>query len=648
MAEKETGSGRPVASTLVSSRTPVGENVVAHADTELVPAESSPAQVHVQEAFVQDDGFASRYESGDVLGQGGMGEVRLCRDHRVGRDIALKVVRPGRATAELTQRFVREARVQGQLEHPAIVPVYDMGVAPDGNPYFTMKRVRGHTLERVLEALRTGAGVDEDLKKRFSKRKLLTAFASLCLAVDFVHGRGVVHRDVKPANVMLGDFGEVYLLDWGLARIGEESVQRDPGATSQASLAALSPGITTAGTLLGTPGYMAPEQLSLDGASSADARADVYSLGAILFEILTLQQLHRGTAGDVLVRSTRAGADARASLRAPEIEVPPELEAICVEATATDPATRIRTARALSDAIERYLDGDRDLELRRRLSETHARAAFDAIDRALTTSGAEAIDARRAAMRELSRALAMDASNPDAMRALVGLLMQPPRELPPEVKEEMDQLARDQIHVGARAGSIAYASMLLNVPLVLWMGVRSGWTWVFFAFALVAAGASWATTRVRRPSAAQVWGVYLVSLVSVGALSAFFGPYLLVPGVAAASALIYSATNDRSMRLAIIALACTPIVIPLGLEALGLIEPSMRFVSHGILIAPRAVDFPPLATHAFLLAANLAVVVTSGLALVPFRDGFDDAQRRIRLLAWQLRQLVPETPGARG
>jgi len=646
MEDKEGRPTTPVAtSTLVSRSPPAGSGeTVGHADTLLDTGESSPAQVRVEEAFVQDDGFASRYEQGDVLGHGGTGEVRVCRDHRVGRDVALKVVRPGRATPELTQRFVREARVQGQLEHPAIVPVYDMGLAPDGSAYFTMKRVRGHTLERVLDALR--AGRDEDVKRRFSTRKLLTAFAGLCLAVDFVHGHGVVHRDIKPANVMLGDFGEVYLLDWGLARIREDATPDDARPTSHTSLSSLPPGFTSAGAFLGTPGYMAPEQLSFDGAADVDARADVYSLGAILFEILTLEALHRGTAVDALIRSTRRGAEARASVRAPDVEVPPELEALCVQATEADPMARPPSARALSDALERYLDGDRDHELRRRLSETHARAASDAVAQALSTVGPGAVDARRAAMRELSRALALDAGNPDAMRALVGLLMEPPRELPPEVKEEMDRLARDQIHVGARAGAIAYASFLLYVPLVLWMGVRSAWTWVFVAFGVVAAVASWSTTRVRRPSALQVWGVYLASLLSVGGLSAFFGPYLLVPGVAAASALIYSATNDRSMRLGIILLACAPIVVPLGLESLGLVEPSMRFVSGGILLVPRVVGFPPLATHAFLLATNLAVVVTSGLALVPFREGFDDAQRRVRLLAWQLRQLVPDAPGS--
>src|SRR5262249_39471269 len=115
-----------------------------------------------------------------------------------------------------TFRFLREARVQGQLEHPAIAPVYDLGRTEEGDAFFTMKRVRGRTMKDVIEALASG---DEDTIQRFSRRKLLQAFSSVCQAVEFAHSRGVLHRDLKPSNVMLGDFGEVTVLDWGLAKI---------------------------------------------------------------------------------------------------------------------------------------------------------------------------------------------------------------------------------------------------------------------------------------------------------------------------------------------------------------------------------------------------------------------------------------------
>ena len=221
--------------------------------------------------------FDQRYEARAVLGEGGMGEVRLCRDHLVGRDVALKVMQPGAAAhVESRERFVREARVQGQLEHPAIVPVYDLGVAPRGYAYFTMKRIRGRTLDEIIKLLAAG---DAAAAAKYTRRRLLTAFGSVCQAIDFAHQRGVLHRDLKPSNVILGDHGEVYVLDWGLAkaagvedRVGE-AVDDLPSAT----------GRTLQGTLLGTPGYMAPEQAR---GEPLDHRADLFAAGIVLWELL--------------------------------------------------------------------------------------------------------------------------------------------------------------------------------------------------------------------------------------------------------------------------------------------------------------------------------------------------------------------------
>src|SRR5207244_2831623 len=145
------------------------------------------------------------------------GEVALVFDRQIGRDVALKQLRPEARRDDVARaRFAREARIQGQLEHPAVVPVYDLGGADDGSLYFTMKRVRGTSLGDILSALSSG---ESAVAKRFSRRRILTAFGQICLTAHYAHERGVVHRDIKPDNIMLGDYGEVYLLDWGLARI---------------------------------------------------------------------------------------------------------------------------------------------------------------------------------------------------------------------------------------------------------------------------------------------------------------------------------------------------------------------------------------------------------------------------------------------
>src|SRR3990172_448376 len=283
------------------------------------PASPPPAAVEPGDTSLADEGYAARYDAHRSLGQGGMGQVTASRDARIGREVAVKVVHPELAArADVRARFLREARIQGQIEHPCIVPVYDLGLRPDGLPFFTMKRVRGQTLADILRGLRAG---DPDLAAKYGRRKLLTAFASVGLAVGFAHERGVVHRDLKPGNVMLGDFGEVYVLDWGLAKLAAD-------ATAAAAIAPAAPlsgsgsgDVTGIGQILGTPGYMAPEQIRGD---AVDARADVYALGAILFEILTLEPLHAKGGGRDLLQATLAGADARAQARAPTRDVPPE------------------------------------------------------------------------------------------------------------------------------------------------------------------------------------------------------------------------------------------------------------------------------------------------------------------------------------
>jgi eukaryotic-like serine/threonine-protein kinase len=219
---------------------------------------SDAALAHLGGAADEPDLTGTRYELAERIGQGGMGSVYRVRDTTLGRDVALKVL----DTEGGAGRVRREAHVLAQLEHPGIVPVHDAGVLPDGRVFYVMKLVRGERLDAATQ----GATVEERLR----------LFRQVADAVGFAHSRGVVHRDIKPSNVMLGAFGEVLVLDWGIARV-------EGSGETTAGTPAPRPG-TAAGTVLGTPGYMAPEQAR---GSDVDARADVYGLGALLHYLLS-------------------------------------------------------------------------------------------------------------------------------------------------------------------------------------------------------------------------------------------------------------------------------------------------------------------------------------------------------------------------
>lgn len=316
------------------------------------------------------DAFVGRFHRRSVLGRGGMGEVTLWHDDRLGREVAVKTMLPHAVNdAAARARFLREARVQGQLEHPAIVPVHELRQDGDGNLSLTMKRIRGNTLAELLEKRH-----DPTSASSTTLRRLLSAFASVCLALEFAHARGIVHRDLKPGNIMLGDFGEVYVMDWGLAKIIDDASD-DPGGPvvpdfSDGAAAVM----TQAGSVLGTLGYMAPEQLE-DGIGDVSAATDVYALGAILCEILTGKPLLSTLSSMGRVQETLHGVDVAARVRLSLHPVPPELEDVCVSATKRLPLDRLGSARAMHDAVERHLEGDRDLDRRKALAAAHIAAA---------------------------------------------------------------------------------------------------------------------------------------------------------------------------------------------------------------------------------------------------------------------------------
>ena len=546
-------------------------------------------------------------------------------------------MRPGEGSrGDLKARFLREACVQGQLEHPAIVPVYDLGRDPDGTLYFTMKRVRGSTFEEIVDALKAR---NPEAQRQFTHHKLLSAFASVCHAVDFAHARGVLHRDLKPGNVMLGDFGEVYLLDWGLAKVvgaPEPRLPSGPPAIASGS----DPGAKTVhGAMMGTPGYMSPEQVR---GEDVDARADVYALGAILFELLALEPLHPHRTADEARASTLAGVDARPSRRAPERDLPPELDAICVRATEKDPEARTASARELVDAVERYLDGDRDLLRRKELAREHVQAARQHTDRALS-GGKGATAARSLALREIGRAVALDPTDSQAVTTLMRLMTEVPAEMPPEARAAMQAETRGGIRAAARVAAVAYLLWFAHLPLMLWMGVRS-WPAYLVASTAWLVAAAWAYAVAKNPprDGSRPFGMMVAGVVAVAASTTLCGPYFIAPTLAAVGSMMLHMSPYRRGRVTVVILNCLAIAVPAGLQALGVLPPSYVLGNDSIVIRPIMLGFPALPTQVFLLVNSLAVVIAASVMIARVRNTLTSIEERMYVHTWQLRQLVPE------
>ncbi len=252
-----------------------------------------------------------RFEAVELLGKGGMGEVTLVRDNDIRRTVAVKRLAARHRGGEGVLRFADEVRAVGQLEHPGIVPVYDVGVDDGGQHYLVMKHVQGDTLERVIEKLRQG---DPAYVARFTFEYRAHVFLEILQAIRYAHDRGILHRDLKPANIMIGAFGEVTVMDWGLAKqlAPSEGVARAEAAVAKTASADVRLLETVHGALVGTPLYMSPEQAA--GKNDAlDARSDVFSLCLLFFEMLTLEHPLGGlsTVQEVLAELIAKDLDAR-------------------------------------------------------------------------------------------------------------------------------------------------------------------------------------------------------------------------------------------------------------------------------------------------------------------------------------------------
>ncbi len=332
--------------------------------------------------------IADRYEDLGPIGQGGMGDVRRVLDLELNRTLAMKTLHtPLLRRPAAFARFLEEAQTTAQLQHPHIVPIHDIGQHADGRVWFTMKEVRGRTLAEVVDEVHSASNDQWNPSRNgWTFKRIMVSFLAVCNAMAYAHERGVVHRDLKPDNTMVGRHGEVYVVDWGLAKVVGRRVN-DAVSTSQEDWhlkGLLSPEetiitnrpdahTTRGGTVAGTPCYMPPEQARGD-VGAIDARSDVYALGAMLYEILSGRTPYEGRdAREVLAKVLAGppgpirplaptmspdGADQRHTT-SPAPPIPEELEAACLKAMARAPKDRFQSSRELAQVVQDWLDGRR-------------------------------------------------------------------------------------------------------------------------------------------------------------------------------------------------------------------------------------------------------------------------------------------------
>ena len=311
---------------------------------------------HLQ-AIVSDPDFSStKYTFVGELARGGMGTVYLAQDPELSRQVAIKVLNTPDVTDDVRRRMFREAQIIARLEHPGIVPVHDVGVLADGRVFYAMKLVRGRRL-------------DEYTAREDSLRDRLRKFQAVCDAVAFAHAQRVIHRDLKPQNIMIGSFGEVLVLDWGVAKILSESAahsseadtlkRKTAGAQTPIadyeSLRDDSADDTTHGTIIGTLNYMSPEQARGE-IKQLDERSDIYSLGAVLYFLLTNQSPAALKAPSSQNQAMEAESIPRPRSINPKVSKP--AEAVCLKAMAPENTKRYSSATELSVDIGRLLDAE--------------------------------------------------------------------------------------------------------------------------------------------------------------------------------------------------------------------------------------------------------------------------------------------------
>ncbi|HEU0036611.1 MAG TPA: serine/threonine-protein kinase [Kofleriaceae bacterium] len=584
-----------------------------HEPDTLVTPGGKPIYVEEEEA-TDLTAVNAAYLVGQVLGRGGMGEVVLAHDRRIGRDVAIKRLRSGTPSDDDVARFMREARIQSRLDHPSIVPVYELGRDDKNRPYFTMKRLAGTTLSEILQAPNPPL------------QRLLRAFADVCRAIDFAHTRGVVHRDLKPANIVVGEFGDSYVLDWGVARV----VEGGAGVVT-ADIDTLE-GAAPEGKVLGTPGYMAPEQLSTP---DVDRPADVYALGAILFELLAGEPVH--PRGPAAITSTMGDPQTSPARRRPDRTIPPELDALCLSMLAKDPSLR-PNVRRVAERIEDFLDGDRDVARRRTLAIDLVWIARAALD-----------DGRRAdAMHAAGRALALDPETPGAAEIITMLMLEPPKTPPPELVKALHQA--DAVHVRRRAGTamLAYLAIASFLPVAMWNGVRK-WDVVLGVVGMAIIMAL-AALRIRQRPERGLFDMMIYALGNVlllVMLSRMVGPFTFVPALVCfmtTSIMSYPAFVGRPVLLVLTMIV--GFTLPIVLEEAGVLGKTWELVDGALVSHAGALAIHGDTSVWMVIIASIATILMAGIHSATIAKASRQAHHQVVMQAWHLRQLLPATRAA--
>ena len=571
-------------------------------------AESSPV-----DTYDAPPNTLAAYALGEVIGKGGMGEVVNAHDRRIGRDVALKRLNAEAPSEADVNRFLREARIQARLEHPAVVPVHELGRDAQGRPYFTMKRLTGMTLREHLPT------------ELPASQRMLRAFGEICLAVEFAHMRGIVHRDLKPSNIMLGDYGEVYILDWGLARVFSDTTT-DVVTTDIDSL----DGHGEPSQLLGTPGYIAPEQLAA-GAEIARP-VDVYALGSILFEILTQQPLHPRKSQSAIASTLSPLTVVSPARRYPHLEIPVELDALCAEALAMDAASR-PSARQIAERVQAYLDGDRDVARRKEVALDELAKARTALDRG----------ERAHAMHAAGRAMALDPACPGAAEMVTALVLEPPQDPPVELRQALRSADAESVRRHARTAIGAYLAIASFLPIAAWNGIRK-WPEVLavFAVALLLAMAAWRIRRSPDRTFVAMLGYAIGNGLLLALMGRMAGPFTFVPAlmcVVTMSVMAYPAFIERSWIL--IATMIASFAIPLVLEAQGLLPTTWDLRDGGLFSHAGALVISGTPTAILVIGATVATVIVAGIHAAALGRSNRSAQQQLVMQAWHLRQLLP-------